>query len=129
MPSVLLQELIETCKANGISLSIQKHRLHGFEKEYFNENDTELISFSDRRKMLTKFIYENDPENDNLFEQDLTFSEDANKFEISLNELISFFQIHQKLYAEKSLAFLTMMILMILAIVNSSKHKCSISIF
>lgn len=91
MPSVLLQELIEICKASGISLSIQKHRLHGFEKEYFNENDTELISFSDRRKMLTKFIYENDPENDNLFEQDLTFSEDANKFEISLNELISFF--------------------------------------
>jgi exodeoxyribonuclease V gamma subunit len=91
MPSVLLQELIETCKASGISLSIQKHRLHGFEKEYFNKNNADLISFSDRRKMLTKFIYENEPEIDNLFEQDLTFPEQANKFDISLSELISFF--------------------------------------
>ena len=91
MPSVFLQELIETCKSNGVSLSIQKHRLHGFEREYFNKNDTELISFSDRRKMLTKFIYENEPEKNKLFEQDLTFPEETNKFEISLSELVSFF--------------------------------------
>jgi exodeoxyribonuclease V gamma subunit len=90
-PSVFVQELLEICTRNNIILEIERHRLHGFEKEYFNINSKRLLSYSVRRKNIAENILELHKRDQEFFGSELVLENKENPLSVSVNDLISFF--------------------------------------
>tara|TARA_R110001599_G_scaffold184627_3_gene378451 strand:+ start:93098 stop:96214 length:3117 start_codon:yes stop_codon:yes gene_type:complete len=103
LPSVLLQEMVETCKQVGISINTQKHRLHGFEKEYFSTDSVKKLGFSEHRKKIAELISKNSPVNSGFISRDVKVAADQGSNLISVNELISFFSHPVKYFCREIL--------------------------
>lgn len=90
-PSVLVQEMIDVCKQQNISIDIKKHRLHGFEKEYFRKDQEDAFSYSERRKVIANYIDETEIKDSFLLNDEASLVSEDEFFEIHLSDLVSFF--------------------------------------
>ena len=90
-PSVLVQEMIDVCKQQNISIDIKKHRLHGFEKEYFKKDSDDTFSFSEQRKLIASYIDKAENNDSFLLSKEISLVGEDDLSEILLSDLIAFF--------------------------------------
>lgn len=99
LPTILLQQLIDMLIRSGLAEKnlIQLHKLHGFNKLYFSENNK---AFSISNAIISNKIYNEIKEITPLFGQPLLIEEITN---IDLSELISYYQKPSKFIANRLL--------------------------
>lgn len=95
LPSVLLQRLTDQLSPGIFS----KHRLHGFNSEYF----TTPRSFSKRRKSLSEIVFHGEQNQEPFFSKPEAFIDKKKSSDIRLDDLINFFSHPCKYFSTNEL--------------------------
>lgn len=88
LPSILLQQLLDTLESVGLKIEINKHPLHGFNPNNFDANSPK--SFSKRKRDIANAIRKNSPTIESLIEDNYTFDELFSTDLMSVSDLKSF---------------------------------------
>lgn len=88
-PSILLQQLVDVARSNGISINIHEHKLHGYDSYYFK--DQESKSFSKSNLEIAKNLSSELNKTHRFLTKIPVIERQEDERGISINDLVSFY--------------------------------------